>query len=120
MCVSAVVLIMAGAAALWAFSKEEVRRFKSPDGQHDCVITRYRYESITPRFPGQGSDYSCFLSIYEGARHCGTIPIPIAWMVDDLSWEGTGASLTAVGEWDFQSQTCHYWSEDQETRISGL
>ncbi len=75
---------------------------------------------MVPSLPGQGSDYSCFLSIYEDGTHCGTIPIPIAWMVDDLRWSDSGASLTAVGEWDFESRTCMYWSADQETQISGL
>jgi hypothetical protein len=117
---SLIFAIIAGSGMLWVFSKEEVNRFKSPDGRHDCVITRYRYESLMPRMPGQGSDYSCFLSIYEGDIHCATIPVPIAGMLSDLRWEESEAYITAVGEWDFLSNTCFYWSEDQTTQISGL
>jgi len=108
------------AGLLWAFSKEDCYQFKSPDGIHDCVVTRYRYESLIPRTPGQGSDYSCFLSIYEGDIHCGTVPVPISWMISDLSWDTSGASIPCLGEWDFLSKTCSYWSEDGNTEISGL
>lgn len=112
---------LAGLILLALFSKEETRRFKSPDGRYECVVTRYRYENFIPGMPGQGSDYSCFLSIYdENGKHCGTIPVPMAWMVHDIKWTESGASLTAIGEWDFANQTCLYWNEDQTRQISGL
>ena len=115
-----VLALLAAVALFWGYSKEEVRRFRSPDGRYECVVTRYRYEHFVSRFPGQGSDYSCFLSIYDSTRNCGTIPVPMAWMVEDLEWEESGASIKVVGEWDFENRKCFYWSEDQETRISGL
>ncbi len=37
--------------------------------------------------------------------------------VAGVEWTGVGAEIQLVGEWNFASRSCFYWSEDQQTKI---
>ena len=108
----------------WAFSLEERARFDSPDARYEAVIERYRYNNITFRpGPGSGSDYRCFLSIYEkeSGEHMGTAPVFIAAWAYDLVWTEDGAYIQARPgpEWNFVDKTCTYIDE-RGNEVSGL
>lgn len=102
---------------IWAFSKVEVYRFYSPNRCFECVVKRYKYKNLIPKFPGQGSDYSCFLSIYKKQELCGTIPVAMASMINDLEWTENTASIRTIGEWNFSDETCFYWAENGNTKV---
>lgn len=106
-------LIIVLFATFWSFSKEECDRFKSPDGAYEAVITRHRYHKFTPSHPGSGSDYSCFLSIYDtNGAHMGTAPVFMAALIyNDLVWTANGAYIDIRPdgpEWDFGQKTCKF------------
>lgn len=108
----------------WAFFKEEVERFKSPDNKYEAVIQRYRHLNVTfMAMPGSGSDYSCFLSIYEtdSNKHMGTAPVAVACWARGVIWTKEGAYIDARPgpEWDFGKHTCIYYDHRDEMQ-SGL
>ena len=109
---------------LWAFSLDERARFLSPDERYEAVITCYRYNDITFRAgPGSGSDYPCFLSIYEKetGEHMGTAPVFMASLAYDVVWTEDGAYIQARPgpEWNFVEKTCTY-IDDRGNEVSGL
>ena len=116
--------VVAFLVGLWAFSLEERARFLSPDGKYEALITRYRHNAITFQTgPGSGSDYPCFLSIYEkeSGEHMGTAPVFMAALAYDVVWTVDGAYINARPgpEWNFVDKTCTYYDVRGE-KVSGL
>ncbi len=122
--ISLVFTIILVTAAVWGFSKEEVTRFKSPDGKYEAVIRRYRHLNLTfHALPGSGSDYPCFLSIYaiKSNKHMGTTPVAMACWAYGVVWTNDGAYTDARPgpEWNFKKNTCNYY-DARENLKSGL
>ena len=118
------VLLLFVISLFWAFSKEERDRFDSPDGKYTAIILAHRHTAYTfVVFPGSGSDYSCFLSIYERetGRHMGTAPVFTAGHARGVVWQDEGAyiDLRPGPEWDFKNRTCIYY-DSRDNQVSGL
>ena len=104
-------IVTAAIVITWGFTLEERAEFLSPDKKHKGIISRYRHLNFTFRaFPGSGSDYPCFLSIYDvdTGKNMGTAPVGMATWAHDLVWTKTGARIPVASgpEWDFSQGTC--------------
>ncbi len=121
---AAVLLVFVVAFFVFLSLDSEFARFTDSTGIYTCVITVPHWERLVPRFPGQGSDASCFFEIFKDRKSMGKIPVAMLQYKDDFYWEQktprsvpTGAYVKLQGEWDFVKHTCYFWSEDQKTKI---
>ena len=91
----------------------EYDRFADPSGQYEVVITHPKIYHFIPAMPGQGSDMSGNIAIYDReGNFYGGDTLDFVRDGHSLEWTDTGASLQFVGEWDFEAGTYSYWSED--------
>jgi len=117
-------LVTISAGIPWGLSKEEITRFRSPDNKYEAVIERHKHLNFTFfALPGSGSDYPCFLSIYEveNNKHMGTTPVAMACWAYGVVWTEDGAYIDARPgpEWNFKKHTCIYY-DSRENTLSGL
>lgn len=96
--------------------RTEYYRETDPTGKYTAICSYRTYLSFIPMPMGQSSDKACFVKIVgrDGKNH-GEIPVPMIQMAD-VKWLSNGAEVRNVGEWNFTTNTCYYWSED-ETQI---
>jgi hypothetical protein len=106
------VLVLAiGAFALLAvlafLPLHPVGEAKSPDGAFLAVVKApiiYRYLSV---MPGQSGDRPGAITIYREGRSCGSAPVDMVSMIDDLRWELSRSprevSLVAAARWDLDA-----------------
>ena len=92
----------------WSFHLVERRRAFSPDGHFYAVASCRAWRTFVPAMPGGGSDQPGYVTVFthEG-QSCGTVPLPLAWMLDDMEWSSTRAELSLVAEWDLVACTVH-------------
>jgi hypothetical protein len=62
---------------------------------------------------GSGSDKPGWIEIVRrtDARSCGSLPVPMVWMVGDVQWEPGAASLAGDegGKWDLTACNVKRW-----------
>ncbi|ESA35476.1 hypothetical protein N836_12280 [Leptolyngbya sp. Heron Island J] len=106
-------VILAVSVLYLLIAQVEYDRFADPTGQYEVVITYPKLYHFIPAMPGQGSDMSGNIAIYdrEGTFYGGD-SLDFVRDGHSLEWTDTGASLQFVGEWDFEAGTYSYWSED--------
>jgi hypothetical protein len=85
-----------------------VRSAESPDGAFIAVATRPFFFALVPMMPGQSGDAPGQITIYrKDGRSCGSAPVDVVWMVQDLRWELSKAprevSLAAVAVWNLDA-----------------
>jgi len=95
----------AAIATLAFLPLDPVRSAESPDGAFIAVATRPYFYALVPVMPGQFGDAPGRITIYrKDGRSCGSAPVDMVWMIQDLRWELSKAprevSLTAVAVWN--------------------
>ena len=66
---------------------------------------------------GVHSDTSSFVSIEDtNGKQYGEVSVPMQQMAN-VDWGTNSASITLIGEWDFNAETCYYWSSDGNRKI---
>jgi hypothetical protein len=85
-----------------------VRRAESPDGAFEALATTARINLLIPVMPGQSGDHPGRITIYaKDGRSCGSAPVDMVWMIQDLRWDLAGkpreASLVATAKWDLDA-----------------
>jgi hypothetical protein len=95
-------------AVLVSLPLDPVRSAESPDGGFIAVATRPYFYALVPMTPGQSGDAPGRITIYrKDGRSCGSAPVDMVWMAQDLRWELSKAprevSLTAVAAWNLDA-----------------
>jgi hypothetical protein len=103
-----VLAAMGGVAGLAFLPLAPVRRAESPDGAFIAVATSPYIYAYIPVMPGQGGDRPGRITIYrKGGRSCGSAPVEMVWMIQDLRWELSNkppeVSLVARAVWDLDA-----------------
>jgi hypothetical protein len=85
-----------------------VRRAESPDGAFEAVARTAPVHLLIPVMPGQSGDHAGRITIYtKGGRSCGSAPVEMVWMIQDLRWDlarkPREASLVALATWDLDA-----------------
>lgn len=93
------------AGYLYLRSPIENRRFLSPDNVYLCVVTTPRWERLLPNLPGQGSDASGHMEIFNQGKSMGKLQLPMLQFVSGFEWTENGATITHLGWWDFEEGT---------------
>jgi hypothetical protein len=98
----------AAVATLAFLPLDPVRSAGSPDGAFTAIATRPYIAALVPMMPGQSGDTPGRITIYrKDGRSCGSAPVDMVWMVQDLRWELSKAprevSLTAVAVWNLDA-----------------
>jgi hypothetical protein len=80
----------------------------SPDGAFIAVTRISYFNWFLPVMPGQSGDHPGRLTIYRNdGRSCGSAPVDMVWMIDDLRWELSRkpreASIVALATWDLDA-----------------
>lgn len=113
-------LMLLGSSLIWAviylsLVQVEYDRLSDPTGKYEAVITYPKLYHFLPAMPGQGSDMSGSIAIYDrGGNFYGGDSLDFVRDGYGVEWTETGASLQFVGEWDFAADTYAYWSDDGE------
>ena len=97
------VVAIAALASLLFMPWLEVRRERSPDGAFTAVTRSQLAWMLIPMMPGQGSDRPVYVTVYRGARDCGTARVEPGWIARDaFSWDlaRRRAAVKLVAEWD--------------------
>ncbi|MGD1949908.1 MAG: hypothetical protein ACFB14_09705 [Leptolyngbyaceae cyanobacterium] len=116
-------LTLLGSGLVWVIiylpiAQVEYKRFASPTDDYEAVVTYSKIYHVIPAMPGQGSDMSGTISIYDrDGNFYGSGSLDFVRDGYELEWTETGATLDFVGEWDFEAGTFSYWSEDGNRRI---
>lgn len=114
--ISAICLLVA-IAAYGIFGRIEQSRKADPSGKYYAVWSHQPYQYLPIFGLGTDSDSHCFVKIVDAkGRSLGEIPV-VMLQVAGVEWTGVGAEIQLVGEWNFASRSCFYWSEDQQTKI---
>lgn len=112
-----------GSILIWTIiylliSQVEYARFHDPTGQYEVVLTYSKLYHFVPAVPGQGSDMSGNIDIYDrDGNFCGGDTLDFVRDGHRIEWTEHGASLQFVGEWDFETGTYTYWSDDGKDLI---
>ena len=98
----------AAIATLAFLPLDAVRSAESPDGAFIAVATKSYFYALVPVMPGQSGDAPGRITIYrKDGRSCGSAPVDMVWMIQDLRWELSktprGVSLTAVAAWNLDA-----------------
>lgn len=101
-------LLLGGVVLGSAFRLVECRRVSSPDGHYYAVATCRAWRSHVPMSPGSSGDKPGYVTVFTSSgQSCGSAPLDIAWMIDEMNWSTTNAELTAVAEWDLVHHRVH-------------
>lgn len=115
---SCLVVLIAGAVAIWLLQEVEYQRINSPDGRYKAIVTYRRIEAFRPIFPGQSGDKAGFIRIEDkDEKNYGKIGVPMVWMSRDLKWTDGGADLKLVCEWNFAKREYRFWNESQTEEL---
>jgi hypothetical protein len=98
----------AAIATLASLPLDPFRRAESPDAAFIAIATRPYFYALVPMMPGQSGDAPGRITIYrKDGRSCGSAPVDMVWMMQDLHWELSGvpreASLTAIAAWNLDA-----------------
>ena len=98
----------AAIATLAFLPLDPARSAESPDGAFIAVATRPFFFALVPMMPGQSGDAPGRITIYrKDGRSCGSAPVDMVWMIQDLRWELSKAprevTLTAVAAWNLDA-----------------
>jgi hypothetical protein len=98
----------AAIATLASLPLDPVRRAESPDAAFIAIATRPYFYALVPMMPGQSGDAPGRITIYrKDGRSCGSAPVDMVWMVQDLRWELSEVprevSLTAIAAWNLDA-----------------
>lgn len=87
----------------------ECRRVASPDGRFYAVASCRAWRAYLPMMPGSGGDKPGYVTVFtwEG-QSCGSAPLPLAWMIDEMQWSTARSELRFVAEWDLVAHTVHH------------
>jgi hypothetical protein len=109
---SLVALAVSVGVALLA-PREDAREL-DPSGRFLAVTMSQPIRSLLPATPGHGGGRPGFLEIVGvDGRSYGRAPLPMVWMVHDLTWSREGAYIPAVAEWSFVGGgACRYWDSE--------
>lgn len=116
-------LILLFSGLIWALiylviAQVEFARYSDPTGEYTAVVTYSKIYHFIPAMPGQGSDMSGSIAIYDrDGRFYGSGALDFVRDGYGIEWTETGASLQFVGEWDFEAGTYAYWSDDGQEWI---
>ncbi len=111
-------VVLGAAGVLWLLTPREQRRFPSTDGRYQIVLLSQPYQSLIPRMPGGGSDRPGWVELEDNnGRSFGRVPIAMLHMVHSLQFTEDGASIPAVGRWEFRARRVRYWNPDQTREI---
>ena len=82
---------------VFLFGDVEASRVTSPDGAFVAVTTYRRFEAFVPRGPGGGSDKPGRLELFRvsDGRSCGSAPLSMVWMANELTWALTATPRSA-------------------------
>ncbi|MGD1858325.1 MAG: hypothetical protein ACFB2W_29150 [Leptolyngbyaceae cyanobacterium] len=95
-----------------SIAQVEYDRFADPTGQYEVVLTYPKLYHFMPAMPGQGSDKSGSIAIYDRqGNFYGGGPLDFVRDGHGIEWTENGASLQLVGEWDFEAGTYSYWAD---------
>lgn len=83
---------------------ESHRKVYSPDLQYSVYALKYRYEKYIPKFPGQGSDASGKIYLYDEVEKkvLESGHIPMVWMIGDIEWSEDRAYFKGDSEVDWK------------------
>ena len=102
------VLLCVMVALGWSFRLTECRHVVSPDGRFYAVAFCRAWRAYVPMMPGSSGDKPGYVTVFtRDGRSCGTAPLPLAWMVDEIEWSSNHAELRLVADWDLVSHTVH-------------
>lgn len=110
--------ILLGSSLIWTvvyllIAQVEYDRFADPTGKYEVVLTYPKLYHFMPAMPGQGSDMSGSIAIYDRqGNFYGGDSLDFVRDGHSIEWTDNGASLQSVGEWDFGAGTYSYWSDD--------
>ena len=96
-------LVSAAIAVLLYVPWLEMRREESPDRAFAAVTRSQLFWAVVPMMPGQGSDKPVYVTVYKGARSCGTARVEPGWVArDEFAWDMARhrAAVKLVAEWD--------------------
>ncbi|MEO0432272.1 MAG: hypothetical protein AAF151_11315 [Cyanobacteria bacterium J06656_5] len=108
---------------IWAtiylsIAQVEYTRIADPAGEYEAVVTYSKIHHFIPGMPGQGSDKSGTISIYDReGNFYGSGSLDFIRDGYGIEWTENGASLPFVGEWNFEAGTYSYWSNDGQQLI---
>lgn len=111
-------LTLLGSTLIWTIiylliAQVEYNRFSDPTGKYEVVLTHPKLYHVMPAMPGQGSDMSGSIAIYDrDGNFYGGDSLDLVRHGHGIEWTEKGASLEFVGEWDFAAGTYSYWSDD--------
>lgn len=111
-------LTFLGSILMWTViylltSQVEYDRFNNSTGKYEVVLTYPKLYHFMPAMPGQGSDISGSIAIYDrDGNFYGGDSLDFLQDGYHIEWIDHGASLKFVGEWDFEAGTYAYWSDD--------
>ena len=94
--------------ALLLFSPVLVHtRHVSPDGHFVVVVRTQALYLFIPMMPGSSSDKPAGATLYKDGRSCGSLALPMASLVYELTWELEARPRTAdiklVGSWNLDT-----------------
>lgn len=96
-----VCVALIGAVICSSFRLTEQIRVHSPDGRFYAVAASRIWQSYLPMSPGGGSDKPGYVTIFtKQGTPCGTVHVPMIWMIEEIQWSATTAHLRTVAEWD--------------------
>lgn len=111
------VCVFAAIIAYGIFGRIEDSRDADPSGRYYAVWSHQPYQYLPMIGVGTGSSCPCFVKIVDSSgRSFGEIPV-LSMQVSNVDWTLSGAEIRLVGEWNLNTGTCFYWSEDQLTMI---
>lgn len=104
-------ITLLSSALVWAIiylsiAQVEYDRFSDPTNQYEVVLTYPKLYRFMPAMPGQGSDKSGNIAIYDRqGNFYGGGSIDFVRDGYEIEWTENGAYLPLGGEWDFEAGT---------------
>jgi hypothetical protein len=106
--ISCVALLFIGVALWSVFRLVECRRITSPDGRFYAVAECRAWRFHVAMSPGSSGDKPGYVTVFtRDGQSCGSAPLDMAWMIDEMSWSTTNAELRLVAEWDLVQHRVH-------------
>ena len=83
-------------------------RVHSPDGRFYAVVACRAWRSYIPTNPGGGSDKPGHITVFaRDGTSCGTVPVPMALMIQEIRWSTNTAHLQTIADWDLIEKEVH-------------